>query len=77
MYGQKLRELRKEKGLSLETMAKEIGIPYITISNYERETRFPNLQNLLKFRHYFGVSVDYLLRDDYLPEETKQLEKAQ
>lgn len=70
---EKLRELRKEKGISLKELGAEIGVAESTMSLYENGKRQPDYETLLKLAEYFGVSVDYLLRgnDNFerLPEE--------
>ena len=57
----RIKELREEKGLSQAKLAKELGVNYRTISNYELEIREPNIQTIEKLCKYFGVSSDYLL----------------
>ena len=57
----RLKELRKEKGLSLKDVAEILGVAESTVSLYEntkRELSYTALQRLAKF---FGVSIDYLL----------------
>lgn len=70
---EKLRELRKEKGISLKELGAEIGVAESTMSLYENGKRQPDYETLLKLAEYFGVTVDYLLRGDNnferLPEE--------
>lgn len=70
---EKLRELRKEKGISLKELGAEVGVAESTMSLYENGKRQPDYETLLKLAEYFGVSVDYLLRGndnfDRLPEE--------
>lgn len=70
---EKLRELRKEKGISLKELGAEMGVAESTMSLYENGKRQPDYETLLKLAEYFGVSVDYLLRGndnfDRLPEE--------
>lgn len=70
---EKLRELRKEKGISLKELGAEMGVAESTMSLYENGKRQPDYETLLKLAEYFGVTVDYLLRGDdnfeRLPEE--------
>lgn len=69
----KLRELRKEKGISLKELGAEMGVAESTMSLYENGKRQPDYETLLKLAEFFGVTVDYLLRGDdnfeRLPEE--------
>ena len=60
-FAERLRELRKEKNISLKTLAKEIGVSDIAISRWENQLRIPNIENLYNLANYFSVSSDYLL----------------
>ncbi len=70
---EKLKELRKEKGISLKELGSIIGAAESTMSLYENGKRQPDYETLLKLAEYFGVTVDYLLRGENaterLPEE--------
>lgn len=57
----KLRELREEKGLAQKELAKEIGVNWRTISNYELGLREPNIDTIEKLCLFFGVTADFLL----------------
>ncbi|MGN7299750.1 helix-turn-helix domain-containing protein [Ferdinandcohnia sp. SAFN-114] len=61
MYGERIRQLRKEKGLSLKELADDLGIAFTTLGNYEREEREPNFNTFEQIADYFGVSIDFLL----------------
>ncbi len=57
----RLRELRKQKGLTTVQLAKMVGCSNPTITHYERGDRKPDTDMLKKLADVFGVSVDYLL----------------
>lgn len=59
---EKLRELRKEKGISLKELGAAMGVAESTMSLYENGKRQPDYETLLKLAEYFNVTVDYLLR---------------
>jgi len=61
MIGNRLRELRIEKGLLQKDLAEILQITQQTISLYESNQREPDNQTLIKIANYFNVSVDYLL----------------
>lgn len=68
MIGERLKELRKAKGLTIGNSAEIFGIANRTYSSYESEEREPNLAMLNKFADYYDVTVDYLLgRDTPIP----------
>lgn len=60
----KLRELRKNCGLTMKELGAEIGVAESTISQYETGKRQPDYETLLKLGEFFGVSVDFLLTGD-------------
>lgn len=57
----RIKELRLERKLNMRETARQLGIPYTTYVNYEKGTREPNLEMLIKLADFFNVSVDYLL----------------
>ncbi len=60
-FGQKLKTLRKEKGLTQVQLARRIGVTKSVVSAYETSSRYPSYDVLIKFASIFGVSTDYLL----------------
>lgn len=56
-----LQKLRRKKGLSQRTVAKDLGISPALLSHYENGIRECGLDFLLKLSEYYGVSCDYLL----------------
>lgn len=70
---EKLKELRKAKGISLKELGSIVGVAESTMSLYENGKRQPDYETLLKLAEFFGVTVDYLLRgkdeSENLPEE--------
>jgi transcriptional regulator with XRE-family HTH domain len=59
--GQKIQNLRKEKGLTQEKLAKIIGISRGSLSMIEINKREPDNDTLKKLADFFDVSIDYLL----------------
>ena len=57
----KLKELRKEKGISQLKLAMDLSMNQNTISRYETEDRQADYETLIKIADYFNVSIDYLL----------------
>lgn len=63
-FGNKIKELRKQAGLSQQELAQKLGVTQKSICNYENDTRFPKGQNVIKgLSDIFGVTVDYLLEN--------------
>jgi len=63
-FGEKLYRLRKEWGMSQEALAQELGVSRQAISRWELEEVAPDTGNVLAASRLFGVSTDYLLRDE-------------
>lgn len=60
-FGVRLKELRRERGLTQGQVAKRIGVTASIISAYENELRQPSYEVLLKLVRLYDVSADYLL----------------
>lgn len=64
-FGEKLKELRIEKGLSQRKLGEILGVCNQTVSFWETGSREPDLDALKEIADYFNVSADYLLgRED-------------
>lgn len=59
--GQRLKELREEKGYTQKQLAEKLGINSVTYLHYEKEQREPPLTLLADISRFYGVTVDYLL----------------
>jgi len=60
-FSTRLRELRLNKGLRQEQVAKLIGVNKSAISTYENDTRQPSFEILVRLANLYRVSTDYLL----------------
>lgn len=58
---ERLKELRKEKGLRQEQVAVALDISMSSYCLYEQGKREPTASVLCRMADYYGVSVDYLL----------------
>lgn len=59
--GNRIRELRRAKGLTMKQLGEELGVAESTISHYETGRRQLDNETLLKLGEFFGVSVGYIL----------------
>lgn len=73
MLGDKLKQLRKQKGISQEELANALHINRGTYAHYEINKRQPDFAILKKLSEFFGVSLDFML--DNLPADVEQLQK--
>lgn len=56
----RLKQLRKEKGLTLDDIQSQTGIKRGTYNNYENGTTKPKLETWQALANFFNVSVEYL-----------------
>lgn len=61
VFAERLKELRLEKGIGQNKLARELGLSNASISYWENEKQEPTASDLYKLASYFGVSSDYLL----------------
>ncbi len=61
MIGERLQELRKDKGLSQDDIAKILGVSHYTVSSYECNRSDPDDKSKIKLAKLFDVSIDYLI----------------
>lgn len=57
----RLKELRKQRGISQLKLAMDLSMNQNSISRYESGTREADYATLIKLADYFNVSIDYLL----------------
>jgi len=60
-FSDKLKELRKAKGVTQKTVAEQIGILEQAYQKYEYGLHEPNHQTTIKLADFFEVTTDYLL----------------
>ncbi len=67
----KIIELRKKSGWSQEELAEQLDVSRQSISKWEGAQSTPDMNRILKLSEIFGVSTDYLLKDELTspPEE--------
>ena len=63
-FSEKLRNLRKDSGLSQEELAEQMGVSRQAVSKWENGQGFPETEKLLMMGSLFNVSLDYLLKSD-------------
>ena len=61
MVGERLIELRKDRGLTQKELAELLHVNYRTYSGYEREETEAGDGFKIKLARFYNVSVDYLL----------------
>lgn len=66
-FSDRLFELRREKGFSQENLADRLMVSRQSVSKWEAGSAMPEIDKLVAIANIFGVSVDYLIRDDASP----------
>ncbi len=61
MYGQRLKEIRQEKGLTQTKLAQMLSTTQSTVGKYEREEIQLTVDVIIKICKMFEISSDYLL----------------
>ena len=67
MLGQRICELRSERGWSQERLAKRLGTSVQCIENWESGIKNPSIDTLLLLAKIFRVTTDYLLGLEGIP----------
>ena len=60
----KIIELRKKNGWSQEDLAEKMDVSRQSISKWEGAQSVPDMNRILRLSEIFGVSTDFLLKDD-------------
>lgn len=72
--GEKIRAVRKEKGLSQKDLAEKTGLSIATIQGYEQGKYKPKIENIQKICDEIEIPLRMLIRVDknYLPDKIKE-----
>lgn len=73
-----ITSLRREHGMTQARLAEELGYSDKSVSKWERAEGIPDVICLKKIADLFGVTVDYMLKEehdagDFLPEEAREM----
>ena len=69
-FHEKLKQERKKLNLSQEDLANKINISRQSISKWELEKGYPNIETLIELSELFDITVDELLKgDDFLKDK--------
>ena len=60
----KITEERKRNGWSQEELAEKLGVSRQAVSKWESAGSVPDLQRIIQLADLFGVTTDYLLKDE-------------
>ena len=72
IFADKLIALRKKAGWSQEELAEQLGVTRQSVSKWEGAQSVPDIDKILQLSRLFGVTTDYLLKDEQAePEYTE------
>lgn len=75
----KIMNLRKKQGWSQEELAEKLDVSRQSVSKWEGGLSIPDLNKIIAMSALFGVSTDYLLKDELeqvTPSETQDSDDA-
>ena len=64
LLSEKIMSLRKRNGWSQEELAQKLGVSRQSVSKWESMASMPDIQKIMAMSELFGVSTDYLLKDE-------------
>jgi transcriptional regulator with XRE-family HTH domain len=64
IFADKIIDLRKKNGWSQEELAEKLDVSRQSISKWESAQSIPDMAKILRLSELFGVSTDYLLKDE-------------
>ena len=64
IFADKVVQLRKKSGWSQEELAEKLNVTRQSVSKWEGAQSIPDLEKILQLAQIFGVSTDYLLKDE-------------
>lgn len=70
----KIMELRKKNGWSQEELAEILNVSRQSISKWESAQSMPTMEKIVQMSDVFGVSTDFLLKDEIEMEESQMVE---
>ncbi len=64
IIGEKITKLRKEQNLTQEQLADILKVSRQSVSKWERNVAYPDIEKLIRISKIFECSLDYLLKDE-------------
>ena len=72
-FKERLAKLRRLSGMTQAELAKELGITFRSVQNYELGARYPKTETIERIANIFGVDQNALISDEeYFIVEAKQ-----
>lgn len=71
--GKSILDIRKKNNLSQEQFAKQFHVTRQTVSNWENEKSYPDLQTLIEISDKYDISIDKMMKED--PQMIKKIDR--
>ncbi|WP_434642683.1 helix-turn-helix domain-containing protein [Thermoanaerobacterium thermosaccharolyticum] len=75
-FKDRLKQLRNEKNLTQEELAKYIGTTRATLASWETGRREPDMETLRKLSDYFNVTLDWLMGNTDIRNQADEITQA-
>ena len=69
--GNQIKCLRRERDITQEEFASVLGVSYQSVSRWENNTCYPDIELLPTIADFFGISIDCLMGVDEVTEKSK------
>lgn len=63
-FAEKLKELRKQSGISQEKLAEKLGVSRQAVTKWERDLGVPDIDNIMAISKLFDISMDELFSNE-------------
>ena len=70
--GEKITALRKKTCITQEEFADRLGVTRQAVSKWESGSAYPETDTIIRIAELFGVTCDYLLRENAVPQGQHQ-----
>lgn len=68
-FAEKLKNIRKQAGISQEQLAEKIGVSRQAVTKWETNTGIPDIENIMAISALFDISIDELLSNEKIQKE--------
>ena len=71
-FGENLQKLRKEKGISQEQLAEQLGVTRQSVSKWESGASYPEMDKIVALCNMFHCDLDVLINKDVMEERERK-----
>lgn len=75
-FGERLQNLRKQKGHSQEMLAAKLNVSRQSVSKWENDDTYPEVDKMISLSQLFDVTLDYLVKENSEEETVYETDKA-